>query len=132
MAFDCSSTSKFWPPKIFAVSLNRENVKQWLSCNSASAARQSNDDHDYVYPSSAVHQNVNLQKNQIPSNEQSTTAARKSTLRKRRVFQERLVLLQWRENFVEIIFANAPGKNSLTPRVSFNLFRNVSMLVNCF
>ena len=57
---------------------------------------------------------------QTPSTEElgETSATRKSTLRKGRVYQERLVLLQWRQNFVEIIFANTSRNNGLTPRVS--------------
>ena len=108
--------------KVFTITKNTTNVKQWLSLRSPKKTT-SYDDHDYVYRAAAAYNRIIPKEPlnfQAPSgNEQSvTTANRKSTLRKGRVFQERLVLLQWRQNYVEIIFANTTRKNALTSRVS--------------
>ena len=114
------------PQKIFRVTGSRENVSQWMNCKNLAKSKFTCEDHDYVFRGTAAYSRIIPKEPlnyQAPStNEQSVTAAtRKSTLRKGRVFQERLVLLQWRQNYVEIIFANTSRKNALTTRVSSNV-----------
>lgn len=115
------------PQKIFTVTGNRRNVKQWLNLRVPVSKPRSLEligDHDYMSRSSEAFrriipkQPINFQPPET-SQLSVTSAARKSTLRKGRVYQERLVLLQWRQNFVEIIFANTSRKNGLTPRVGY-------------
>ena len=111
--------------KIFTISNNQENVKHWLNCRPPTSKSRSMPlmgDHDYINRTSEAYRRIipkepiNFQSPET-SQESVTSASRKSTLRKGRVYQERLVLLQWRQNFVEIIFANTSRNNGLTPRV---------------
>jgi len=107
--------------KVFSATKSSANVKQWLNFKGL-AKPSSFEDHDYVCRATAAYSRIVPKEPlnyQAPTNVQSAvTATRKSTLRKGRVFQERLVLLQWRQNYVEIIFANTTRKNALTARVS--------------
>ncbi|XP_078491254.1 enoyl-CoA delta isomerase 3, peroxisomal [Ciona intestinalis] len=54
----------------------------------------------------------------------------KQEIIKGRIFQERIVYLQWRENFAEIIFSNSMRRNALSPRFLAELMNALDAVVS--
>ncbi|CAK8696213.1 unnamed protein product [Clavelina lepadiformis] len=104
------------PQKIFSVNSNRTIVNRWIeSPSKTSTVRSVFIDHDYLKSSPPPPPISSLSSNTLSSSDDVTTGFRKS-LRRTKSMQNRMVFLQWKENFVEIVFVNTKRRNGLTPQ----------------